>query len=124
MARGVTMEDSGQSETNDSQRALSASASMPFVVGVTGHSDLVPGEIADIRQHVRDFLNDLIERYPDCAVTVMTRLTDGADQLAYEGDAARKVSYMLSVDGQPYQVGAGEYNDTATVEELDALLLK
>jgi cytochrome c len=49
---------------------------------------------------------------------------DGADNLAYEGDAARKVSYMLSVDGQPYQVGAGEYNDTATVEELDALLVK
>ena len=49
---------------------------------------------------------------------------DGADHLAYEGDAARKVSYMISVAGRPYQVGAGEYNDTATVEELDALLMK
>jgi len=47
---------------------------------------------------------------------------EGAGELSYEGDAARKISYVLSVAGQPYQVGAGEYNDTATVAELDALL--
>lgn len=47
---------------------------------------------------------------------------EGSNQLTYEGDAARKVSYVLAVPGQPYQVGAGEYNDKDTVEELDALL--
>jgi cytochrome c len=47
---------------------------------------------------------------------------EGTDQLTYEGDAARKVSYVLSVAGQPYQVGAGEYNATDTVKELNALL--
>jgi cytochrome c len=47
---------------------------------------------------------------------------EGSDQLTYEGDPSRKVSYVLAVPGQPYQVGAGEYNDSDTVEELDALV--
>jgi signal transduction histidine kinase len=44
--------------------------------------------------------------------------------VTYEKKASRKVSYMLSVKGQPYQVGAGVYNDQLTVAELDALLTK
>ncbi len=46
----------------------------------------------------------------------------GQQQLAYTKEISRKVTYMLGVKGQPYQVGAGIYNDTATVKELDALL--
>ena len=33
----------------------------------------------------------------------------------------RKVSYLLAVSGTPYVVGAGIYDQTATVEELDKL---
>lgn len=44
--------------------------------------------------------------------------------VTYEKEASRKVSYMLGVKGQPYQVGAGVYNDQMTVAELDALLTK
>ena len=47
---------------------------------------------------------------------------EGAKQLAYAKKISRKVTYMLNVKGQPYQVGAGVYNDTATVKELNALL--
>lgn len=50
-----------------------------------------------------------------------TRL-EGAPQLSHAEATSRKVSYMLAVKGQPFQVGAGIYNDTATVAELDALL--
>lgn len=46
---------------------------------------------------------------------------DGKD-LAYEKATSRKVTYMSNVEGQPYQVGAGVYNDTLTVDELNALL--
>ena len=49
---------------------------------------------------------------------------EGAKQLGYAKNPSRKVTYMLGVKGQPYQVGAGIYNDTATVKELDALLAK
>ena len=48
--------------------------------------------------------------------------TPGQKQLTYSKETARKVTFLLGVTGQPYQVGAGIYNDTATVTELDALL--
>ena len=43
-------------------------------------------------------------------------------QLAYTDEAFRKVSYMLAVEGQPYQVGAGIYNDALSLADLDALV--
>jgi cytochrome c len=49
------------------------------------------------------------------------KVEDG-NQLTYAKNPSRKVAYMLSVRGQPYQVGAGIYNDTLTVDELNALL--
>jgi len=49
----------------------------------------------------------------------------GADgQLAYTEDAFRKVSYMLTVEGHPWQVGAGIYNDPLSLGQLDALVPK
>jgi len=47
---------------------------------------------------------------------------EGAPQLTHAEETLRKVSYMLQVKNQPFQVGAGIYNDTATVAELDAML--
>jgi len=49
---------------------------------------------------------------------------DGVDHLEYTGEPARKVTYMITVDGQPYQVGAGMYDDTLTIEQLDKLVAK
>lgn len=46
----------------------------------------------------------------------------GADNLEYTGDPGRKVTFMLSVEGQPYQVGAGIPDETHTLEQLDALV--
>ena len=34
---------------------------------------------------------------------------------------SRKISYVISVEGLPYQVGAGIYNETITLEELNRL---
>jgi cytochrome c len=48
----------------------------------------------------------------------------GADNLEYSGAPSRKVTYMLSVEGQPYQVGAGIIDETDTIEQLDALVAK
>jgi len=45
-------------------------------------------------------------------------------QLAYTKEAFRKVSYMLTVDGHPWQVGAGIYNDPMSLADLDALVPK
>jgi hypothetical protein len=46
------------------------------------------------------------------------------DSMDAEGGAMyrRKISYILKVPGQPYEVGAGIYEPTMTLEELNALL--
>ena len=36
-----------------------------------------------------------------------------------EKKASRKISFMIQVPGQPYQVTAGIYNDTTTIEDLN-----
>ena len=37
------------------------------------------------------------------------------------GEPTRKTSYVVSVPGQPYQLGAGIYNETVSLEELERL---
>lgn len=37
------------------------------------------------------------------------------------GEPARKISYVVSAEGHPYQLGAGIYNDTITISELEEL---
>ena len=37
------------------------------------------------------------------------------------GEPSRKISFVKSVDGQPYQVGAGIYDETVSFEELAEL---
>ncbi len=37
------------------------------------------------------------------------------------GDPSRKISYVMSVDGLPYQVGAGIYDETVSFNELTTL---
>jgi signal transduction histidine kinase len=48
--------------------------------------------------------------------------SDGS--LDYTEEPYRKVSFMMSVPGQPYQVGAGIYLEGPTLAELDALAEK
>ena len=39
-----------------------------------------------------------------------------------EKDPSRKIAFVISVEGTPYQVAAGIYNDEVTVAELNASL--
>jgi hypothetical protein len=57
---------------------------VPLVVGVTGHRDLLPDELPDLRRHVRQFLVDLQGRHPDLPLVVMSPLAEGADRLVAE----------------------------------------
>ncbi len=51
-------------------------------------------------------------------------VADAEGNVVYSDEAYRKVSYVLGVAGQPYQVGAGIYNDPLSLAELDALVPK
>jgi len=53
-------------------------------VGVTGHRDLVPSEIPDIEDRIRDFFLGLQADFPDLPLQLITPLAEGGDQLAAE----------------------------------------
>ena len=58
--------------------------SVPLVVAVTGHRDLVPQEIPVIRERVRAFLHVMRTQHPDRDLVLMSPLAEGADRLAAE----------------------------------------
>jgi hypothetical protein len=86
---------------------VSASADMrvPLVIGAIGHRDLLPSEIPQHAQRIRDFLVSLQQRYPDLRVTLLTSLADGADRLV--ADVAKSqaipVVYVLPMPTDLYE---------------------
>ena len=67
--------------TGRAHASASRSYSVPLVVAVTGHRDLVEAELPGIRSRVRDCLVGLRDAYPNRIVVVMTALAEGADRL-------------------------------------------
>ena len=66
------------------RRAGPRSFSVPIIVAVTGHRDLVESEIPLIRSRVRDCLFALRYDYPSRIIVVMSALAEGADRLVAE----------------------------------------
>ncbi|MDA1370358.1 MAG: hypothetical protein O2971_06305 [Proteobacteria bacterium] len=68
----------------ESSQSTTEQVVLPLVVAVTGHRDLVPAEIPQIRARVASLLQELKELYPDNRLTVMSPLAEGADMLVAE----------------------------------------
>ncbi|MEL6198971.1 MAG: hypothetical protein AAFR09_02065 [Pseudomonadota bacterium] len=94
----------------------SAPPRLPLLVAVTGHRDLVTEELPGIRAAVTRCLTELISRYPEREVVVMTALAAGADQLAADvaHQAGCRVIAVLPMDTQNYR------RDFPTPDELAA----
>jgi hypothetical protein len=69
--------------------------SVPLVVAITGHRDLVPGQLPEIRQRVREFLCQLRDAYPDRNIAVMSALAEGADRLVAEEALGLRMSLTV-----------------------------
>jgi hypothetical protein len=54
---------------------------LPLVIGVTGHRDLRPDEMPEIRQRVRELFVNLQERFPTRKLRLLSPLAEGADRL-------------------------------------------
>ncbi len=61
-----------------------AEFAVPLVVAVTGHRDLVAGEVPGIRARVRALIDGLRDAYPNRAIVLMSALAEGADRLVAE----------------------------------------
>jgi len=54
---------------------------LPLVIGITGHRDLRPADIATLEAALRGVLRDLEQRYPNTPLMVLSSLAEGADRL-------------------------------------------
>jgi len=79
--------------------AIYATGLVPLIVGVTGHRDLVAGEVPQIRKLLMAFFNSLRERFPDRPLTVISPLAEGADRLVAEVALLCWPSTFSLVDG-------------------------
>lgn len=73
----------GQDE-GENAFVIDSSYRFPLVIGVTGHRDLRADEIPGIRQRVRELLQDLMARYPQRKLRLLSPLAEGADRLVAE----------------------------------------
>ncbi len=89
---------------------------LPLLVAVTGHRDMVADELAGIRAAVSRCLTELISRYPERELVVMTALAAGADQLAADvaHEAGCRVFAVLPMNAEIYRT------DFAATDELAA----
>ncbi|HTP39980.1 MAG TPA: hypothetical protein VMI92_10440 [Steroidobacteraceae bacterium] len=65
-----------------SQNSTSGLYQIPFLVGITGHRDLVAAEVPQIRAELRRLLLTLQERAPQVRIQLLSALAEGADLLA------------------------------------------
>ena len=73
--------DMSASSANKQANPIGDTFAVPLVVAVTGHRDLVAGEIPGIRERARQLFRRLQDDYPDRRVQVISGLAEGADQL-------------------------------------------
>lgn len=59
-------------------------ASVPLVIGVTSHRDLLPAQVDAIRERVRALFEQLRIAFPDMPLVVLSPLAEGGDQLVAE----------------------------------------
>ncbi|HSG64998.1 MAG TPA: hypothetical protein VLD39_08355 [Gammaproteobacteria bacterium] len=68
---------------------------VPLLIGVTGHRDLVPDEVPQIRRRVHEFLLSMRERFADRPLEVLSPLAEGSDRLV--ADIAVELGIALVV---------------------------
>ena len=93
---------------------------IPLVIAVTGHRDLVPAEIAGIRERVRELLSDLRKRYPERRLRVMSPLAEGADRLVAEEALALGVELIVPLP-MPREAYIKDFQTEESVREFDRL---
>lgn len=93
---------------------------VPLVVAVTGHRDLVPAEIARLRELVREFLEMLRTGYPDRAVAVMSSLAEGADRLVAEEAIALGLPLTVPLP-MPKELYLQDFTTAESVAEFERL---
>ena len=102
------------------RRTGARSYAVPLVVAVTGHRDLVPAEIPQIRARVRECLVGLRSDYPGRIIAVMSALAEGADRLVAE-EALELGMPLTVVLPMPRAMYERDFADSESRQQFDRL---
>ena len=97
-------------------------ASIPLIVGVTSHRNLLESETQAIRARVRDLFAMLHRDFPDLQLTVVSALAQGGDQLVAEEAlaAGARLIAVLPMSSAQYAEDFLEASDSARFDVLCA----
>jgi len=85
-----------------------------FVFGISGHRDLVPADVPDLRNQLRHIFTRAISRQPNKGFELLTPLAEGADRIAAHEALALGIRLVV-----PMPMPQAEYErDFATAESL------
>jgi hypothetical protein len=93
---------------------------VPLIVSVTGHRNLVTSELPTIRKRVREFLNDLCEKYPERGVSVMSSLAEGADQVVAEEAVTLRIPLIAALP-MPRDIYITDFESTVARDKFNLL---
>src|SRR3974390_569528 len=95
---------------------MSARGNSPFMVGVSGHTDLDPTEHRRLQDAVRNFVQELNRQLPDTELRMIVGLAAGADLLVARTalDLGVRVDAVLPMPFEEHAVGF----DTDTLKQL------
>jgi hypothetical protein len=96
------------------------SGNSPFMVAVSGHRDLDPGDISRLREAVTDFVQQLRAHLPDTELRLIVGMAEGADLLVAETALGLGVP-VEAVLPMPLEHYAADF-DASTLARLKELL--
>jgi hypothetical protein len=87
-----------------------------FVFGVSGHRDLVPADLPELRQQLREIFRRAISSRPNAMFELLTPLAEGADRIAAEEALSLGIKLVV-----PMPMMQAEYErDFTSANSLDA----
>ena len=54
---------------------------IPYIIGTTGHRNLMPGDLPGIEAQIHQVLADIRQRLPNTRLIVLSSIAEGADRL-------------------------------------------
>lgn len=99
-------------ETKDKASGEKTPARTTFTFGVSGHRDLVPVDLPELRKQLRRIFDYFRAAYPDASFRLLSPLAEGADRVAAEVALACKVQLWV-----PMPMAQSEYERDFTAPE-------
>jgi hypothetical protein len=105
----------------NSQVATETAPQIPLLIGVSGHRDLVPEQVAPLRTAVRRFLQGLQQRFPQAPLRVVSSLAEGADLLVVEEALALNIE-CIAVLPLPLELFRADFADASELGRFEQAL--